>query len=77
MVYDIFKTDSQIGDVSGKELNTLFNIAFPILKGLINGKIQDGFPLPLPKGLEMVDFVVKEHPGYLYIESDTKFTPPV
>ncbi len=76
MAYDIFNIDAMnLGDVSGKEVNTLFSIVFPIIKNLVNGKIKNGFPLPLPTGFELAHFSVEEHPGYLYIEADPTYKP--
>lgn len=54
-------------------MNGFFGTAFPFIKNLINGRVKNGFPLPLPSGLSLVDFEVYERPGYLFIESDTKF----
>lgn len=51
------------------------SVAKSSLKPILNSLLAPGYPLPLPKGIDVEDFTITEWEGYLEIEAVPKFVP--
>lgn len=77
LVFDISVENTNIGPVNVTPLNGLFNSLFGgIIKGMVDGALKTGLPLPVVKGISLTNTELILNEGYVTLESDIKYTVP-
>ncbi|KFO77476.1 Bactericidal permeability-increasing protein, partial [Cuculus canorus] len=72
----LFLKHSDVGTFQVRQLQSIMNIfASTILLPHLNGRLEQGFPLPLPDRIQLSNILVRFHQNFLLLGADVHYQP--